>query len=283
MPIQAEHLRPMTSTEATDGTGFLLLTPLHILRDILARFFIYIGEISILVWRSIRYILRGSIDLSDLLQQMSVIGVNSVPIAVLTTFTSAAVISLYFSNFLLQYGAAGLTGAVVALALSRELAPVLVGVVVAARAGSAIAAEIGTMKVTEQIDALRSLAVSPIQYLIVPRLLACLIMMPILCVVADTAGLFGGYLIAVHQGVPPESFPQGIKLYVIPRDFVMGMIKTVVFGTIIALVGCHQGLETKGGATGVGRATTNAVVIAIVLIYISDFFLAYIMFGGRIV
>lgn len=260
----------------------MALTPIILVRNVLADALVYLGEVSILVARAARFVCQGAIDPADLIQQMAVIGVRSVPIAALTTFTSAAVIALYFSNFLIQYGAASLTGAVVALSLSRELAPVLVGVVVAARAGSAIAAEIGTMKVTEQIDALRSLAVSPIQYLVVPRVLACLVMLPILCLVADCAGLLGGYLIAVWQGVPSSTFPDSIRSFTEPRDFYMGMVKTIVFGLIVALIGCHEGLSTKGGATGVGRATTNAVVISIVLVYIANFFLAYVMFGGRI-
>lgn len=272
----------MAASQINQSWVSYLLAPLILLRATITRFFVYIGEISILVARTTRYIITGAIDPADLVQQMAAIGVNSVPIAVLTTFTSAAVIALYFSNFLIQYGAGDLTGAVVALSLGRELAPVLVGVVVAARAGSAIAAEIGTMKVTEQIDALRALAVSPIQYLVVPRLLAAIAMMPILCAVADFSGMIGGYLIAVWQGVPSSSFPDSVRAYSEPRDFYMGMLKTVVFGIIIALVGCHQGFETKGGATGVGRATTNAVVLSIVLIYIANFLLAYIMFGGRI-
>jgi phospholipid/cholesterol/gamma-HCH transport system permease protein len=249
--------------------------------SISASFFVYIGETTVLLLRTLRFIARGAIDVKDLTQQMAAIGYYTVPIAILTTFTSAGVIALYFADFLKTYGAESFTGAVVALALGRELAPVLVGVVVAARAGSAIAAEIGSMKVTEQIDALRSLAVSPVQYLVVPRLLASLIMLPILCVVADAAGLVGGYVVSVWQGTPASSFSNSIHQFVEPRDFVMGVVKTVFFGLIIAIVSCHQGLETRGGATGVGRATTQSVVLSIVLIYIANFILAYLMFGGR--
>jgi phospholipid/cholesterol/gamma-HCH transport system permease protein len=168
----------------------------------------------------------------------------------------------------------------VAFIVGRELVPVLVGVVVAARAGSAIAAEIGTMKVSEQIDALRSLAVSPIQYLVVPRLLACVIMLPCLCVLSDFTALIGGYFVSVWQGVPGNLYIDSIREYVVLHDFTSGIIKTVVFGVIVALVSCHQGLITRGGATGVGRATTNAVVLSVVLIYVFDFILAYIMYGG---
>ena len=255
-------------------------SPITIFRGILNRFFIYLGELAFLVARAAAYILRGNVDIRDLLQQMAAIGFNSIPIAVLTTLSSGSGIALYFAPFLIKYGAGNLTGAVVALALGRELVPVLVGVVVAARAGSAIAAEIGTMKVSEQIDALRSLAVSPVQYLVVPRLLACVIVLPCLCVVADFTGLLGGYFVAVWQGVPATSYPQSIHDFVVLRDFTSGIIKTVVFGVIIALVSCHQGLITRGGATGVGRATTNAVVLSVVLIYIFDFVLAYLMYGG---
>jgi len=242
----------------------------------------YIGEITILTCQAIMSIVRRGISVADLLDQMYTIGIGTLPIALLTVFSSAAVISLYFSQFLVRYGVGSLAGAVIALALGRELGPVLVGVVAAARAGSSIAAEIGTMKVTEQIDALRSLAVSPIQYLVVPRLLASLIMVPLLCIAADAFGLVGGYAVAVWQGVAPTTFPDSIRQFVQFRDFTMGLIKTVVFALIVAIVSCHQGLKTAGGATGVGRSTTNAVVLSIVLIYISDFFMAYVMFGGQV-
>jgi phospholipid/cholesterol/gamma-HCH transport system permease protein len=251
-------------------------------RCILYPFFVMLGEISDLAWQALRIFLSRGLNMGDLLGQMATIGARSAPIVVLTTFTSAAVIALYFADFLIQYGAGDLTGAVVALSLGRELAPVLVGVVVAARAGSAIAAEIGTMKVTQQIDALRALAVSPIEYLIVPRLIACALVMPLLCVLADWSGLFGGYIVAIMQGVTSSSYPEAIQSYCVPRDFLMGIIKTVVFGIIIALIGCHQGMTTSRGATGVGRATTASVVISIVLIYITNFFMAYVMFNGKV-
>ncbi len=239
---------------------------------------VYLGEILILLGRAIKSV-RGGVDVRDLLEQMASLGVNSVAIALLTTSTSGAVLALYFAPFLKQYGAEGFTGAVVALAIARELGPVLTGVVVAARAGSAIAAELGTMKVTEQIDALRALAVSPIQYLVVPRILAAVIMVPLVCALADAGGLLGGYWLAATQGVLPGTFLDSMKQFLVPDDFLKGIFKTVVFGLIIALVGCHQGLETRGGATEVGRATTNAVVLSIVLIYLANFAMTYVMFN----
>ncbi len=240
--------------------------------------FVYLGEILILLGQAVKA-LRGGIDLRDLTEQMASLGVNSVAIALLTSSTSGAVLALYFAPFLKQYGAEGFTGAVVALAISRELGPVLTGVVVAARAGSAIAAELGTMKVTEQIDALRALAVSPIQYLVVPRILAAVIMVPLVCALADAAGILGGYLLSNTQGVLPATYLNSMKQFLDPMDFLKGIFKTVVFGLIITLVGCHQGLATRGGATEVGRATTNAVVLSIVLIYIANFVMTYFMFS----
>ncbi len=241
--------------------------------------FVYLGEILILLGQAIKA-LRGGIDIRDLTEQMSSLGVNSVAIALLTSSTSGAVLALYFAPFLKQYGAEGFTGAVVALAISRELGPVLTGVVVAARAGSAIAAELGTMKVTEQIDALRALAVSPTQYLVVPRILAAVIMVPLVCALADAAGIGGGYLLSNSEGVLPATYLNSMRQFLDPMDFVKGIFKTVVFGLIITLVGCHQGLATRGGATEVGRATTNAVVLSIVLIYIANFAMTYFMFSG---
>ena len=239
----------------------------------------YVGEILILLGRALKA-LRGGIDARDLLEQMASLGVNSVAIALLTTTTSGAVLALYFAPFLKQYDAEGFTGAVVALAIARELGPVLTGVVVAARAGSAIAAELGTMKVTEQIDALRALAVSPIQYLVVPRVLAAVIMVPLVCALADAGGIYGGYLLSASEGVLGATYMNSMKQFIEPGDFLKGIVKTVVFGLIIALVGCHQGLATRGGATEVGRATTNAVVLSIVLIYLANFALTYFMFNS---
>ena len=239
---------------------------------------VYLGEILMLLWQTLKSARRG-VDARDLLDQMASLGVNSVWIALLTSSTSGAVLALYFAPFLKQYGAESFTGAVVALAIARELGPVLTGVVVAARAGSAIAAELGTMKVTEQIDALRALAVSPIQYLVVPRLLAAVIMVPLVCALADAGGILGGYIVSNSEGVLGVTYLNSMKQFLDPSDFVKGIFKTLVFGLIIALVGCHQGLKTRGGATEVGKATTNAVVLSIVLIYIANFVLTYFMFS----
>jgi len=247
----------------------------------LSQFFEFIGESAILTWRALGFILRGKIDVRDTFNQMATIGVNSLPIVLVTVSFSGAVLALYMAQLVVKWGLGSFTGAVVGLSIVREIGPVLTSVVVAARAGSAIGAEIGSMKVTEQIDALRSLAVSPIQYLVVPRLIAGVVMLPVLTVFADLVGNAAGYLVATVNGVASGGFINTLKAQILPYDVYMGMVKTIVFGIVIVIVGAQQGLRTTGGATGVGRATTNSVVISIVIIYILNFFLAYAMFGGK--
>jgi phospholipid/cholesterol/gamma-HCH transport system permease protein len=160
------------------------------------------------------------------------------------------------------------------LAATREIGPVLAGIMVAARCGSAMAAQIGTMAVTEQVDALRMLSVHPTNYLVIPRVLAGVLMLPVLALVGIWSAVFGGWMIAVMTGVPSGSFLQSLQRYVEPWDFWGGMLKAPVFGLIIALVACQQGLRARDGAVGVGRATTNAVVLSMVLVYVANYFLA---------
>ncbi len=247
----------------------------------LTQFFEFIGDSALLVGRTTRFIARGAISARDTLAQMAFIGVASLPIVLVTVAFSGAVLALYFAQIVVGWGVGGYTGAVVGLSIAREIGPVLTAVVVAARAGSAIAAELGSMKVTEQIDALRALAVSPVQYLVVPRLLAAMVMLPVLAILADIVGVTAGYLVAVVNGVAGGGYVASLKTQVLPYDVVMGLVKTVFFAVVIVVVGAQQGLQTRGGATGVGRSTTNAVVISIVIIYILNFLLAYVMFGGK--
>lgn len=238
--------------------------------------FEFIGENGILLGQALRSLAAGATGGLETIRQMSLIGVNSLPIALVTTAASAAVLALQSAAQAVPYGLGSLVGGLVSASVAREVAPVLTGVVVAARVGSAIAAELGTMKVTEQVDALRSLAVDPVEYLVVPRLLACVIMLPVLTTYADAVGVVAGYAVAVASGVSGGGYltaatnPSFVSMY----DVLMGLAKTAVFGMIIALVGCQQGLRTQGGAAGVGRATTNAVVLSIMLIYIANYFLS---------
>lgn len=244
-------------------------------------FFEFLGDCSKILARALAFIFKGAVGVRDTVALMATIGVNSLPIVLITVAFSGGVLSLYMSQIVVAWGLGSFTGAVVGLSVTREIAPVLAAVVVAARSGSAMAAELGSMQVTEQIDALRALAVSPIQYLVVPRLLACIIMMPVLGIFADVIGVAAGYLVASVNGVAGGGFLSSMRAQVLPHDITMGLVKTMCFGLVIAIVGTQQGLRTTGGATGVGRATTNAVVISIVVIYILNFLLAYVMFGGK--
>jgi phospholipid/cholesterol/gamma-HCH transport system permease protein len=238
----------------------------------------FVGEVWMLLADVGRRLCKRPIEWEETFNQMAFIGVASVPIVVLTGFFSGAVFSLYFSQFLSSYGATYLVGASVGLTVTRELGPVFTGIMVAARCGSAMAAQIGTMAVTEQIDALRMLSVNPTNYLVIPRLLAGLLMLPVLALVCIWSGIVGGLLIGEAEGVPSAVFMHSINQYVAPTDFIYGCLKTPVFGVIITVVACQQGLRTTQGAVGVGRATTNTVVISMVLLFISNFLLARVMF-----
>lgn len=240
---------------------------------------VFTGEATLILWEAVTRLLRRPIEFQEVIGQMAFMGVASVPIVALTGFFSGAVLSLYLTKFLLQYGATQFVGATVGLSVTREVAPVITGIMVAARCGSAMAAQIATMKVTDQLDALKMLSVNPSNYLVIPRILAAITMLPILAMVSMYSGVGGGWLVAMWRGVPSGTVAQSIQQFVVPWDFWGGMLKTPIFGLIIALVACQQGMRTTDGAVGVGKATTNAVVISMVLIYTANFFLAQIFFG----
>lgn len=239
----------------------------------------FIGESAILLGDSVKRLFSSRLEVRETINQMAFIGVASVPLVVLANFFSGGVLALYFTGFLRDYGAEQFVGGTVALSMAREIGPVLAGMMVAARCGSAMAALVGQMQVTEQIDALRMLSVNPTNYLVVPRVLAAICMLPILSIIGMYSGLLGGYLVATAGGVASGSFTASIQQYLKTWDFVGGTLKTPVFGLIIAIVACQQGLRTTNGAVGVGRATTNAVVISMVLCYLANFLLANIIFG----
>ncbi len=238
----------------------------------------FVGECTLIVWDAFRRLFARPFEWRETLAQMAFIGVSSVPIVALTSFFSGAVLALYGAEFLVRFGAGSLAGATVGLSMTREIAPVLAGIMVAGRCGSAMAAQIGSMAVTEQIDALRMLSVHPTNYLVIPRILAGVLMLPVLALVGMYTGVFGGLLVAQSNGVPSGAFIQSIQQYVEPWDFMGGMLKMPVFGLIIAVVACQQGLRTKGGAVGVGQATTRCVVISMVLIYVANYFLAELLY-----
>lgn len=276
-----EIKRSDTSQDTTEDLVNIALVPGQVTLKAVSSFFYFIGDCAYLLLKTLGFILSGRISFKDVVYQMSAIGVASLPIVVITVSFSGAVLALYLAQLVVKFGFGSYTGAVVGVSVTREIAPVLTAVVVAARSGSAMAAELGSMKVTEQIDALRALAVSPIEYLIVPRLLACVLMLPILAIFADLCGVAAGYYVAIVNGVAGGGFINAVKAFATMHDVLMGLVKTLFFGVVISIVSTQQGLGTKGGATGVGKSTTGSVVISIVIIYILNFILAYILFGGR--
>ncbi len=214
-------------------------------------------------------------------KQMDFVGVGSIVIISITGFFTGAVFTLQSNLAFRNFGAEGFTGATVALALTRELSPVLTGLMVTGRAGSAMAAEIGTMRVTEQIDALEVMAVNPVQYLVSPRLVASVIMLPALTMTYNVIGMAGAWLVGVgYLGIDDSVFWTRIWLYVDPDDIIVGLIKAACFGFVIAAVSCHRGFHAGGGAEGVGQATTRAVVISSVSILISDYFITSLLEYG---
>jgi phospholipid/cholesterol/gamma-HCH transport system permease protein len=243
-------------------------------QEYLTEVFAFFGALANLLVETLSYIMRGAVSYKHTVRQMAEIGVGSLMVAILTVGFSGAVAALYISIQLVKYGQPGLIGGVVGKSLALEIAPVITAIVVAARSGSAMAAELGSMTVTEQVDALRSLATSPIQYLVVPRVLATLIMLPLITVIANAAGVFGGYIASTTNGVSATQFMVSFQAYTYVSDQTNGLLKTIPFALLISLIGCRQGLATTGGAQGVGKATTSAVVFAMIAVYIMDFFLS---------
>jgi phospholipid/cholesterol/gamma-HCH transport system permease protein len=227
------------------------------------------------------HLLAGKIHRRNTLDQMAAVGPESLSIALITAGFIGAVFTIQVTREFINFGATSAVGGVLALALTRELAPVLTAVVLAGRVGSAFAAEIGTMRVTEQIDALYMLKTDPIDYLVIPRVIACCLMLPLLTILAIILGMVGGVLIAKNLYSIPESvFIDSAQSFLKIWDLCSAALKAVVFGALIAIIGCSWGLTTTGGAKGVGQSTTTAVVTALLAIFISNFFLSWIMFQG---
>ena len=210
---------------------------------------------------------------------MAHLGVNSLPIVSLTLLFAGMVMTLQIVDILLRYGAQSTLGGVMSIAMGRELGPILTGVVVAGRVGAAMTAELGTMKVTEQIDALRCMAVNPIAYLVVPRFVACVIMVPILSFYGYVIGTAGGYAVATFgAGLTHFTYMNSVELFTEVGDIVYGLIKAMFFGGIIALIACYEGMHAKSGAEGVGQATTKSVVTSIIFIFICNYLLSVILY-----
>jgi phospholipid/cholesterol/gamma-HCH transport system permease protein len=238
----------------------------------LGRFFQMFG-------RTAGWSVRPPYDVPEHFRQMVRVGVDSIPVVFLTTLFTGMVLALQTFNGFARFHAESLVGSVVALSLTRELAPVLTALMVTGRVGSAMAAELGTMRVTEQIDALTALGTEPVQYLVVPRVAASILMMPLLVILGDAIGIYGGYLVAVQLlGANPVTYIENSFRFLEVSDVTSGIVKAAVFGLIFSLVACVRGYFTEGGAEGVGRSTTRAVVSGSLAILFADFFLTKLLF-----
>jgi phospholipid/cholesterol/gamma-HCH transport system permease protein len=246
-----------------------------------------IQEYFTLAWKALRFIFARPFYAQDLVQQMDEIGVKSLGIVLLTGLFTGMVLALQSSVQLKTFGATIYIGRLVSASMIRELGPVLAGLMVAGRVGSGIAAQLGSMRVTEQIDALNTLGTDPIKKLVTPRVLAALIMLPILTIINDLVGIIGGNVIAKFIVDIPTSLywrtvweqiaADGFLLRYIPNDFIQGLSKPLVFGAIISITACYFGLNTTGGTEGVGQSTTRTVVTSSILILIVDYFLTQLL------
>lgn len=238
-----------------------------------------LGRILLLLCSTIKQMILPPFEIRNTFKQMVEIGIKSLPVVLITAVFTGMVLALQTYTGFRRFGAEALVGSVVALSMTREMGPVLTGLIVAGRAGAAMAAELGTMRVTEQIDALETLATNPIKYLIVPRFLSGMIMLPALTVVADIIGILGGYAITVGlYGASPTVYWRRTWDYLEVSDINNGLIKACFFGASIALISCYKGFVASGGAEGVGKATTGAVVLSFMTILISDYFLSAWLF-----
>ncbi|MBI4376643.1 MAG: ABC transporter permease [Elusimicrobia bacterium] len=237
------------------------------------------GNFTLLIRSSFQWFFRARVEWRQTLIQMLFIGLESLPVTAMTTFFTGMVLALqsgasskYFFNEPL------FVGTVVAFSMVMELSPVMTALVVSGRAGAAIAAELGTMKVTEQVDALYTLGTDPVRYLVIPRVLAFLMVLPFLSVVSDFTGIFGGWVVAhAKLGIPTTVYWHDIVDNMEPRHFFHGFLKNYVFAFVIAFICCYKGITTSGGAQGVGRATTNAVVYSMVAVLVMDYFVTAVL------
>lgn len=273
----------MATPEAEKKAG-----PLKALKDAIERFgqsFILmverLGRFGMLFFDMVMWSFRPPYRFRELIKAMDFVGFGSLFIVLLTGFFTGAVFAYQSAYAFSLFKGESLVGATVALSITRELGPVLTGLMVAGRVSSAMATELGTMRVTEQIDAMTTMAINPVQYLIVPRVIATLLLMPVLCLLFDFVGIVGGYVVGVGLiGIDYGPFTRRINDIVTPWDIVAGAIKAGVFGLMLAFIGCYKGFYASGGAKGVGEATTSAVVTSSITILIIDYFLTVLMWSA---
>lgn len=238
-----------------------------------------LGRILLLLCATMKQMVILPLEIKDIFKQMRDVGIRSLPVVLITAVFTGMVLALQTYTGFKRFGAEALVGSVVALSMTRELGPVLTGLIVAGRAGAAMAAELGTMRVTEQIDALETLATNPVKYLLVPRFVAGLFMLPALTTIADIIGIIGGYTVTVGLfDMSSTVYWKRTWDYLEVGDIYNGLIKSGFFGATIALISCYRGFYTTGGAEGVGKATTGAVVLSSMTILISDYFLSAWLF-----
>lgn len=246
----------------------------------LVKFVISFGELTRFILKALYHCFVPPFYPKVLLGQLIDMGFYSLPVVGLTTIFAGMVIALQSYSGFARFGAESAVASVVLISVTRELAPVLSALMVAGRIGAAMAAEIGTMRVTEQIDALVTLSTNPFKYLIAPRLWSGVIVLPVLVLIGDVIGIFGGYVVGVYKlGFNPANYVNSTLQNMQTIDIVSGLVKAAVFGFIIALMGCYNGYRSKGGAQGVGEATTNAVVSASILILIFNYILTEVFFS----
>ena len=242
------------------------------------QFLFELQAITFLLWRSLKGLRKKPRYLAEIIEQMDHIGVGSIAIVVLTGFFTGGVLILQAYPTLEYYGAQSNAGQGVATSLIRELGPVLAALMVAGRVGSAISAELGSMVVSQQIDAMRALGTSPVRKLVTPRIVALLVSLPLLTIAADISGLVGGGIVAKQlYGLDINIYISSVRTGTNINDVISGIIKPLFFGLLIGLIACHKGLSTAGGTVGVGDSTTKAVVISSISVIIADFFLSKIL------
>ncbi|MDC0036901.1 ABC transporter permease [bacterium] len=241
--------------------------------------FTVLGSITELAFRFFRSIFSTYNFWKRVLFQLYALGIKSLPITIITSSFIGMAFTLQIVREFEKFGANYMLGGIVGLAVWRELGPLLTGVAVSARIGAAIASELGTMRVTEQIDALKALSQDPVKYLVVPRIVSVMIMMPLLVGVADVVGFMSGFAVGVPLGnLNPNAYFSSAEQMLGPFDIIGGLIKALIFGFIIGLISCFQGLQAKAGAKGVGESTTRAVVYSLISIFVMNYFLSYVLF-----
>jgi phospholipid/cholesterol/gamma-HCH transport system permease protein len=256
------------------------MRPLQLIGRIVLLFLANVGRLILFAGRAISHCVRPPFYWRTIVRQLIDIGYYSLPVVGLTAIFTGMVLALQSYTGFARFSAESAIPKVVIVSLTRELGPVLAGLMVAGRIGAAMAAEIGTMRVTEQLDALSTLSTNPMKYMVAPRLIAGVLMLPFLVLIADIIGVFGGYLVSVFKlGFNPATYLQNTWEALEAQDLVSGLVKASMFGFIVTLMGCYHGYTSRGGAQGVGAATTNAVVSASILILCFDYILTELFFA----